>query len=1087
MFKKSQISAFIILGLILIISTGLILYVNSNDKKTTEDIKQTEIAKGDEAAVKQFTQSCINNLIDEGLILYGVDKIDNYIEDNLKDCTDFKDIKSLNVEEGKVLSQATLSEDGKILSVKVNYPLIVSSGNSVITISDFIVKYEMPKTINIPLEEGKVSRDIKISSRDSKSMLEIPKGVEIKDKDGNPLDSITIIIKENNAADHIPLATHVIYQFTPEGATFDPPIKISIRYDESLIREGFNERDIRVATTSDGTYWTFLISDVDPLTNTVSSEITHFSDYSAGFVFQFGRNYFFNYEQADAFCVDLCKSKYGNKESISGYSTDNGCRAEDTYHCNEEDIRCQCLKIESCSDTDNQSNSYLGYYHKGRTSATISFLNSDGTTEQTKSFEVEDKCNGDILLESGCKLYKGYSLYKRKKCNSGCEDGKCNGDGSNSGKVDCSSLEKEHCILEGGHCDWVESEKKCMPSCGGWLALKGYNDIGEGCFEKKPESSNCGKNVAYEAYSQQSPKCTYCCQNYKKTECESIIDKDTCNSITPEGKCKWVESKNRCMPSCGTWLEKQSYNDLGGGCLAQKPDNTRCGKEISYEAFSGSGTACTYCCENPDRLEFAEGQYNINELGRTENPIHGLGYFKKKKEVVAGVLKNNADKIYLYSTDGESVFKHEVDINKDDIESIGWIFSKEGKLYAIPQSAPGKGSIGYELLEIYRVSKKETILNYGAAESGFGQKEGNTGRIFRGWGKTGENKGYLEEKTEDGWIKIAEFENGYPTGVGIFPGENIIYVSVAYSESEIVIHRLTPSGNNEYSLSSVEDSDKYSIAGEIRGFKGKIFLFGGKSFYVLTKGGDTKKIESDNEIKGIITSIAPHPVTGRIIIVSEEQGKPLQLFEYNEKENKIKEFYSSINYGGFLGRLSVLEDKNTLILGTKIASDERKNGQGVLLRIDPAQRGSGTGTGGSNHGSGVSQQAIDFCASYGSQYIPREKLILDWVNDAKANGLDYPDEAWNWLGCESQDAAADWCDNARRDKSGACSHFCVNKNKGNRDHGLKCYTGERPAQGEDACGSPPPHPLCCGGKGCTDPDNPRETGSISNPRPLSYN
>ena len=73
----------------------------------------------------------------------------------------------------------------------------------------------------------------------------------------------------------------IAYDFGPDGATFDPPIPLAFTYDDSLLPEGITEANLVLAVWDEtsGT-WIELESVMDPITNTVTAKITHFSVYS---------------------------------------------------------------------------------------------------------------------------------------------------------------------------------------------------------------------------------------------------------------------------------------------------------------------------------------------------------------------------------------------------------------------------------------------------------------------------------------------------------------------------------------------------------------------------------------------------------------------------------------------------------------------------------------------------------------------------------------------------------------------------------------------------------------------------------------
>jgi len=80
---------------------------------------------------------------------------------------------------------------------------------------------------------GFVLDDVEVQSTDMQTSLSIPQGTTAKDKNGNALRTVRIDplsnvppLPENNNIIGIP------YEFSPSGATFNPAIEISFKYDD---------------------------------------------------------------------------------------------------------------------------------------------------------------------------------------------------------------------------------------------------------------------------------------------------------------------------------------------------------------------------------------------------------------------------------------------------------------------------------------------------------------------------------------------------------------------------------------------------------------------------------------------------------------------------------------------------------------------------------------------------------------------------------------------------------------------------------------------------------------------------------------
>jgi hypothetical protein len=93
---------------------------------------------------------------------------------------------------------------------------------------------------------------------------------------------LSIIIAENALTlsdlpdESIPI---MAYNLGPDGAYFNPPLKLSLDYSEENLPGNVSEKDLYL-TYYDGKQWCILKSEIDFKTKSVSAEITHFSTYA---------------------------------------------------------------------------------------------------------------------------------------------------------------------------------------------------------------------------------------------------------------------------------------------------------------------------------------------------------------------------------------------------------------------------------------------------------------------------------------------------------------------------------------------------------------------------------------------------------------------------------------------------------------------------------------------------------------------------------------------------------------------------------------------------------------------------------------
>lgn len=133
-------------------------------------------------------------------------------------------------------------------------------------------------TRDVMTENGRFTEDVTAKSTDNKVKLDISRNTIGKTRTGGMLTRISVLKEEQPVAP--PSDSQVIglvYDLGPDGATFEPPITVTFKYDDRLMPEGFGEEKLVLALWSESTGWVELESTVDPAANTISASIGHFS------------------------------------------------------------------------------------------------------------------------------------------------------------------------------------------------------------------------------------------------------------------------------------------------------------------------------------------------------------------------------------------------------------------------------------------------------------------------------------------------------------------------------------------------------------------------------------------------------------------------------------------------------------------------------------------------------------------------------------------------------------------------------------------------------------------------------------------
>ena len=108
-----------------------------------------------------------------------------------------------------------------------------------------------------------------------------PAGTVAVDPRGNSLSDISVELRQPRALPSNGVLIGDVYEFKPDGATFDPPIPISLPYDPLSLPAGIDENDLTIAVF-DSTLqdWVLLPSEVNRHDRVVTTEVSHFSEYA---------------------------------------------------------------------------------------------------------------------------------------------------------------------------------------------------------------------------------------------------------------------------------------------------------------------------------------------------------------------------------------------------------------------------------------------------------------------------------------------------------------------------------------------------------------------------------------------------------------------------------------------------------------------------------------------------------------------------------------------------------------------------------------------------------------------------------------
>jgi len=127
--------------------------------------------------------------------------------------------------------------------------------------------------------------DIHYSTPDEMMEIEISSGTTALTKDGDPLQSIEVdVVVVSEEIPPPPPGAYIVghaYDLGPPGATFNPPITLTLHYVPGLIPEGVAEEDLVIAYYDVATgQWVSLPSTVDTVNNTITAEVSHLTKFA---------------------------------------------------------------------------------------------------------------------------------------------------------------------------------------------------------------------------------------------------------------------------------------------------------------------------------------------------------------------------------------------------------------------------------------------------------------------------------------------------------------------------------------------------------------------------------------------------------------------------------------------------------------------------------------------------------------------------------------------------------------------------------------------------------------------------------------
>ncbi|MBI4303658.1 MAG: hypothetical protein HY665_04915 [Chloroflexi bacterium] len=128
---------------------------------------------------------------------------------------------------------------------------------------------------------GKTTATTRLSTDDGKVAINIATGTQMTTQTGQPVSSLTAAPLAAPPAPPPTGSLILAYEFGPTGAKFNPPISISLTFNPATLPAGTQVDRLFIAWwDASAGKWEKLASTVDPATNTITAQVSHFTEFA---------------------------------------------------------------------------------------------------------------------------------------------------------------------------------------------------------------------------------------------------------------------------------------------------------------------------------------------------------------------------------------------------------------------------------------------------------------------------------------------------------------------------------------------------------------------------------------------------------------------------------------------------------------------------------------------------------------------------------------------------------------------------------------------------------------------------------------
>jgi peroxiredoxin len=126
--------------------------------------------------------------------------------------------------------------------------------------------------------QGMLSSEVEVSSADGRIGLSLDKGTTVQNQDGEPLRTIHAAIDPSlSSSPETAYIVSPVYNLEPQGATFNPEIKLTLSYDIEMLPEGIREDDLYIAYYNGNEWHEPFYKKVDTKAHSVTTHLYDFN------------------------------------------------------------------------------------------------------------------------------------------------------------------------------------------------------------------------------------------------------------------------------------------------------------------------------------------------------------------------------------------------------------------------------------------------------------------------------------------------------------------------------------------------------------------------------------------------------------------------------------------------------------------------------------------------------------------------------------------------------------------------------------------------------------------------------------------